>query len=225
MEEQKREFTGVWIPRKIVEDERLSWTDRALYAEVACYETCFVSNAFLAKRIGVSVSRIKAIVGKLKELGFLKQVGFDGRRRFLSVSIPQPYQKQDTSSTENSTPEVSKTIPIDNIVDNSIDNSLDEPETSPLNQKKPEEIHPPEYYLQSSQPHIKLLGYYFRRKEIEFENPEQQKQIFEMNLKWASKITKAKYSREKILQAFDRAEQIPGKLDYNLCTIFKYLTK
>ena len=83
MTEQKKEFTGVWIPRAIVEDDRLNWVERACYAEIACYVKCFASNAFLCKRLDVSERTLQRIISHLKELEYIEQSGFDGRFRVL----------------------------------------------------------------------------------------------------------------------------------------------
>ena len=88
MSEQKKEFTGVWIPRMVVEDEELNWTDRACYAEIACYQKCFASNAFLAKRLGISESMVSKIVARLKQLEYLVDGGFNGRFRVLVARQP-----------------------------------------------------------------------------------------------------------------------------------------
>ena len=179
--------------------------------------------------------QIIRVLEKLKNKGVIKTGNFNAKKydrtkwytltgyynTFLSISRNGQMEFQESG---NGFTEMGKPIP-DSNTDGKPDNSLDEPEGKSSNQKEVEEIHPPEYYLQSPQPHVRLLGYYFRRKGIEFENVEQQKLIFKMNLQWASKITKAKFHRDKILEAFDRAEQIPGKADYNLSTVLKYLTK
>ena len=81
--EQQKEFTGVWIPRAVVEDERLTWTDRALYAEIACYNICWASNAFLAKRLSISESMVSKIIARLKTLKYVEEAGFNGRFRQL----------------------------------------------------------------------------------------------------------------------------------------------
>jgi len=125
MDKQKREFTGVWIPRMVVEDERLNWTQRALYAEIACFEVCFMSNAFLANRLGVHERKVQEHISYLKELGYIQQVGFDGRQRRLSVL---------GRHAENGTPDTPKTAPIDNSIENNIDFSANAEEKSFLSE-------------------------------------------------------------------------------------------
>jgi len=136
--EQKKEFTGVWIPRSVVEDERLTWTDRACYAEISCYQKCFASNAFLAKRLGISESMVSKIVARLKQLEYLVDGGFNGRFRVLVARQPsntllgsiatdceaasQPVATIDNSRENSKELEVSKETP------NSITSSTKETE-------------------------------------------------------------------------------------------------
>jgi len=133
MSEQKKEFTGVWIPRMVVEDEELNWTDRACYAEIACYQKCFASNAFLAKRLGISESRVSKIIARLKQLEYLEDTGFNGRFRMLATSLPS--RKQRGSLVENSEAASLKTATIDNSVENSRDNSYFSKEKSETKDK------------------------------------------------------------------------------------------
>jgi hypothetical protein len=122
MENQKREFTGIWIPRRVVEDERLTWTERAVYGEISCYERCFMSNAFIANRIGVTDRQVRDIISKLKDYGYVAQVGFDGRHRFLAVqggTIPPVREEVDFHAERKQT----------SMIDNSIDNNIDTSET------------------------------------------------------------------------------------------------
>lgn len=138
---QPREFTGVWIPAFIVLDEDLNWSDRAAYAEIACYESCFMSNAFFARRLGLSIDRARKIISKLKDKGYIEQVSFDGRKRYLQVihnygrkqpgspaASMQHGHDQPLSMVVNDQADRSKTTTIDNNLDNNLDNTYFEGE-------------------------------------------------------------------------------------------------
>lgn len=119
MEEQRKEYTGTWIPRVVMEDERLSSSEKILYAEIACYDECFTSNAFLAKRIGLSETRVTRFISRLKDFGYVNQTSFDGRKRFLKAFTTMvPSQKRQPSLVENDYPDQSKMTTIDNNVNN-----------------------------------------------------------------------------------------------------------
>lgn len=87
---EKRQFLGVWIPRDIYLDKRLNWTDKILLIEIESLDNergCFASNDYFADFLGVSKTTISISVSKLKELGFVEQVSFDGRTRILKADF------------------------------------------------------------------------------------------------------------------------------------------
>ena len=51
-----KEYTGVWIPREVMECEQLTPVEKIAYGEIASFSKCYASNAWLAKRIGKSES-------------------------------------------------------------------------------------------------------------------------------------------------------------------------
>lgn len=88
MDENQRNFTGVFIPAEIYENEELSWSDKILWAEIQALSgktACRASNAHFAKHLKSTEHTISKSIAKLKKLGFVKQVGFDGRTRELIV--------------------------------------------------------------------------------------------------------------------------------------------
>lgn len=81
-----KEYTGVWIPKAVMESEELTPLDKLVYGEIACFEVCYASNAWLAKRVGRSESTASRSVVKLIDLGFVEPCGFNGRFRQVRVS-------------------------------------------------------------------------------------------------------------------------------------------
>lgn len=82
----QRDFKGVWIPREIWLDERLTPLDRIILAEIDSLdhgESCYASNEYLAEFCQCSSAKITKSVAKLRELGYIELAHFDGRRRFL----------------------------------------------------------------------------------------------------------------------------------------------
>ena len=91
--EQRKEFTGVWIPRHIIEDENLSWTEIILYSEIASYSKgCFKSLESLAKRLRLShKTKVSPMLKKLEERGYIICLHNDGRQKhWLITGIPRP---------------------------------------------------------------------------------------------------------------------------------------
>lgn len=86
----KREFTGVWIPAIIWANPELNCTEKCLLAEIHALGghrgECFAGNEWLGKQVGgLSAVRIGSIISKLKGLGLVRQVSFDGRVRKLQT--------------------------------------------------------------------------------------------------------------------------------------------
>jgi len=88
LEEMKRGFKGVWIPKEIWLDDSLSWIEKILYIEIDSLikqKGCFASNEYFSTFIGVSKSSICNAIHKLKKKKMIELVNFDGRKRFLKI--------------------------------------------------------------------------------------------------------------------------------------------
>lgn len=92
MVKQENEFTGVWIPKHIIEDKNLKIVEKYIYAEVGCFDVCFLSNGTIARRAGCSEDTVSRAISKLTELGYLELVSFDGRVRRLRTRKDLPTQ-------------------------------------------------------------------------------------------------------------------------------------
>ncbi len=133
--EQKREFTGVWIPKEILLHTELSDFQKILYADIACFDTCFMLNATFAERYGKSLETISRNISKLVELGYIIVGGFDGRKRYMTalhihaMQHPQKRQgsihKNDVSIDKNVKAASTKTSTIDNTLENKLDNTIE----------------------------------------------------------------------------------------------------
>ena len=118
MEQQtKREFTGVWIPKHIIEDKRLKPVDRLIYAEISCFEVCTMTNATLSDRAGCSEDTASRSVGRLKEKGYIHIIGFNGRVRKMQSQHITPPQNAEAASAKTR-----KLPPQNKAQDNNIDN-------------------------------------------------------------------------------------------------------
>lgn len=104
--ENKREFRGVWIPACVWLDDRLSAVDKIVLAEIDSLDGesgCYASNETLAGFCQTSVPTVSRSINKLKELGYVKQLCFNGRVRILKVClinlIRQPNQNDEAASS------------------------------------------------------------------------------------------------------------------------------
>ncbi len=84
------QFTGVWIPAELF---YLFWDGKVNAKQVFALATiaalskggegCWASNAFLAERLNVQPRMLQLMLEELKDIGLIKQTGFDGRYRTL----------------------------------------------------------------------------------------------------------------------------------------------
>lgn len=89
---QNRDFKGVWIPKEVYLDKRLTALDKIILIEIDSLDNgdekgCFASNEYLAEFCQCSISKVTKSISKLKELGYIRVIGTDGRKRFLRSCI------------------------------------------------------------------------------------------------------------------------------------------
>lgn len=88
MYETVRQFKGVWIPKEVWLDEKLTYFEKAVYAEIDSLDGedgCFASNKYLAGFFGCTERHIRRALSHLCELGYVKTEIFDGRKRVIKI--------------------------------------------------------------------------------------------------------------------------------------------
>lgn len=99
-----RDFKGVWIPKEIYLNENLSLAEKILLVEIDSLDMsdagCFASNSYFADFIGVSSTTISIGISKLKDLGYIYQQSFDGRKRILKSTL-QEFENQPVRKTKS----------------------------------------------------------------------------------------------------------------------------
>lgn len=119
----ERDFKGVWIPKEIWLDTRLNALDKIILVEINSLDGedgCFASNEYLAEFCQCSEAKVSKSISLLTELGYIKVVKFDGRKRFLKTCLVK-----NTSHVKN-TSQPSKIYEADseNLQDNNINNNI-----------------------------------------------------------------------------------------------------
>lgn len=99
---EQRDFKGVWIPRDVWLDGRLSALDKVILIEIDSLDNgergCYASNAYLAEFCQCSERKVSATISKLIEFGYISVAGFDGRQRTLRSNLtPQRGSVAETS--------------------------------------------------------------------------------------------------------------------------------
>lgn len=92
MSEKPYDFKGVFVPRVVWLDGRLTSVDKVILMEVHYLDNedgCYASNARFAELCGCSESKVAHAVSKLKELGYVEQVSFNGRTRVLRSLVDE----------------------------------------------------------------------------------------------------------------------------------------
>lgn len=117
-----KEYTGVWMPKEVMECQELAAIDKLTFAEIASFDVCYASNEWIANRIGRSSTTASKSISRLIELGFVEPCGFNGRfRQVRVVKNCKPCRKRQGRLVKNDKAALSKTTSRDNSKDKSID--------------------------------------------------------------------------------------------------------
>lgn len=84
-----RDFKGIWIPKEIWFDARLTALEKVLFAEIDSLDTeigCYAGNEYLAAFCQCSDRTISSAIKKLADIGYIKIEGFNGKRRIIRVA-------------------------------------------------------------------------------------------------------------------------------------------
>lgn len=129
MGEQNRDFKGVWIPKEVWLDTRLTPLEKVILIEIDSLDStergCFASNQTLSEFCQCSENKISVAVSKLIELDYIYVQKFDGRTRELKSRLTKeqslPLQKTksalDKSKESNIVTNTTNNIIIKEIVD------------------------------------------------------------------------------------------------------------
>ena len=120
-----RDFKGVWIPKEIWLNKELTALDKVIFTEISSLdneEHCSASNKYLAEFCGCSERKVSDTIRKLKDMGFIEELEFDGRYRKLRVAKIA----NQSSSIEKISTEGSKNCdaPSQNLLPINIDNNI-----------------------------------------------------------------------------------------------------
>lgn len=126
MNEQPKEYTGTFIPAAVMLDEGLRPIEKMIYAEVASFRECFMTNEFLSKRIGVSVRSLQNSLSKLEKAGYIEISGGDSSRRVITTmqNLHPPMQNLHGNHA--------KSAPINNNIKNNLKKTSAKADLTPL---------------------------------------------------------------------------------------------
>jgi len=91
MEENKRDFKGVWIAREVWLDRRLNALEKVILMEIDSLDStergCYASNKYIADFCQCSETKVSTAISKLVTMGYLYVKSFDGRQRELKSRL------------------------------------------------------------------------------------------------------------------------------------------
>ena len=97
----ERDFKGVWIPKEIWLDKRLTALEKVIFLEIDSLDNeethCYASNKHLAEFCQCTEVKISTAINKLIKLGFLELVSFDGRTRILKSRLKETLRQNQTN--------------------------------------------------------------------------------------------------------------------------------
>lgn len=87
----ERDFKGVWIPKVVWLDNRLSALDKIILTEVDSLDQgergCYASNQHIADFCQCSITKVSTSISRLIDLGYLYVQKYDGRQRELKSRL------------------------------------------------------------------------------------------------------------------------------------------
>jgi len=96
-----RDFKGVWIPKEVYLDTRLTALEKIILVEIDSLDNgedgCFASNEYLAEFCQCTKVKVSTAISKLIEFGYLDKAGFDGRRRILKSRLKLSLRQTQTN--------------------------------------------------------------------------------------------------------------------------------
>lgn len=102
MEEQQRNFKGIWIPKEIWLSKELTFQEKIILVEIDSYDDekngCWASNKHFVKNFGLTSTRVSQIIQSLLRKKYITiDYEYNGKeitKRFLHINRP-PYPKNE----------------------------------------------------------------------------------------------------------------------------------
>lgn len=106
MENNNRTFTGIWIPKDIYLNKDVKWISKILFLEIHSFtannKPCFMSNSHISNFLGVSTRQVSRIISELKNIGWIEETSFDGRKRYLESKMKINFNTGSSELTKTS---------------------------------------------------------------------------------------------------------------------------
>ena len=103
MNETDRNFQGIWIPKLIYLNTEVNWYAKILFLEIHSFtengKECYMSNKYISSFLKISERQVSRYIRELKALGWIEEVAFDGRKRYLRSMLRFSFRTVDADLT------------------------------------------------------------------------------------------------------------------------------
>ncbi|MFT5736865.1 MAG: hypothetical protein ACI9SG_001210 [Maribacter sp.] len=104
MKAADRNFQGIWIPKRIYLNREVNWYAKILFLEIHSFtqhgKECYMSNKYISTFLKISERQVSRYVTELKTVGWITEISFDGRRRFLKSTLEFSFRKGEPATTK-----------------------------------------------------------------------------------------------------------------------------
>lgn len=104
MKATDRNFQGIWIPKVIYLNQEVNWYAKILFLEIHSFtqhgKECYMSNKYISTFLKISERQVSRYVTELKTVGWIAEVSFDGRRRFLKSTMEFSFRTDEAATTK-----------------------------------------------------------------------------------------------------------------------------
>ncbi len=103
MKATDRNFQGIWIPKLIYLNTEVNWYAKILFLEIHSFtengKECYMSNKYISSFLKISERQVSRYISELKALGWIEEVSFDGRKRYLRSMLQFSFRTVDSDLT------------------------------------------------------------------------------------------------------------------------------
>lgn len=106
MKATDRNFQGIWIPKLIYLNTEVNWYAKILFLEIHSFtehgKECYMSNKYISSFLNISERQVSRYISELKAIGWIEEVAFDGRRRYMRSVLQFSFRTLDADRTKMS---------------------------------------------------------------------------------------------------------------------------
>ena len=98
-----RNFQGIWIPKLIYLNTEINWYAKILFLEIHSFteqgKECYMSNKYISSFLKISERQVSRYISELKDIGWIDETAFDGRKRYLKSMLQFSFRTVDSDLT------------------------------------------------------------------------------------------------------------------------------